>query len=289
MPGRSVSPVSISPVIIPRMDKNRFSRFEDRIQRLVEGSFARLFAGRMQPREVALRLARAMEDNAQADSDGELAAPNHYLVHLHPDDHDVLLEAHPTLAMALADHLLKLAEDSGLRLDLPPDVELVPDQAVALHAVLVMAEHAETPRQATQAMPSMTMDEVRAATPKLPAAFLVIDGSRYVPLERSVINVGRRRDNAIVLDDPRVSRQHCQLRFRLGQFVLYDLGSRGGTFVNSTRITECALRPGDVISLAGVLMVYVLDDSSTGQQASRSGGDTQVRLSRQDLERDEDE
>jgi pSer/pThr/pTyr-binding forkhead associated (FHA) protein len=114
----------------------------------------------------------------------------------------------------------------------------------------------------------------------LPQAFLVFDGDRFISLERSVITIGRRRDNTIVVDDARVSRQHCQVRFRFGEFVLYDLGSRGGTFVNQLRVSECVLRPGDVISLAGVQMVYMVEDGTTG----RSGGDTQVRLTRHGLE-----
>ncbi len=116
-----------------------------------------------------------------------------------------------------------------------------------------------------------------AESPRLPKAFLVVDGSRYVPLDRTVINIGRRRDNTIVLDDRRVSRQHCQLRFRFGEFVLYDLGSRGGTFVNNIRVSESVLRPGDVISLAGVPLVYFVDEES-GPQKPSSGGDTQAYL-----------
>ncbi|NDJ79160.1 MAG: FHA domain-containing protein, partial [Chloroflexi bacterium] len=104
------------------------------------------------------------------------------------------------------------------------------------------------------------------------------------PLDRSVITIGRRHDNTIVLDDSRISRQHAQLRYRQGAFVLYDLGSRGGTFVNGARITEVALRPGDVIALAGVTVVYVedevddVDDADVDHAALRSGGDTAVGL-----------
>ncbi len=85
------TPAPAGPVIICRMDKNQFSQFEERIQALIEGGFARLFAGRLQPREVALRLARAMEDEADLDDAGNLAAPNRYIVALHPDDHAALL------------------------------------------------------------------------------------------------------------------------------------------------------------------------------------------------------
>ncbi len=261
------------------MDKNRFSQFEGRIQSLIEGGFARLFAGRLKPREVALRLARAMEDNADLDDVGLLAAPNYYAVHLHPDDHAALLDAQPDLAVTLARHLVTLAAESDLRLEVAPDVVLLPDHGVALHAVAVHADHVDLARQTTQMMAVMAEDHDAAAesAPHLPKAFLVLDGDRYVVLERSVVNLGRRRDNTIVIDDRRVSRQHCQLRFRLGQFVLYDLGSRGGTFVNDERVTECALRSGDVIQLAGVRLVYVLEETLP---RSERGGDTQVNVSR---------
>lgn len=262
------------------MDKNRFSQFESRVQALIEGGFARLFAGRLKPREVALRLARAMEDGADLDDAGLLVAPNRYTVRLHPDDHAALLDAQPDVAVMLGKHLVALAAESDLRLESAPEVVLVPDHMVALHGCAVVADHIEATRQTTQMMAvAHDLDGHAPEDPggKLPNAFVVMDGDKYVPLARSVVNIGRRRDNGIVIDDRRVSRQHCQLRFRLGQFVLYDLGSRGGTLVNGARVTECALRSGDVISLAGVQLVYVLEESTT-PRADRSG-DTMVYLS----------
>jgi hypothetical protein len=268
------------------MDKNRFSQFEERIQSLIEGGFARLFAGRLQPREVALRLARVMEDEADLDDAGNLAAPNRYIVFLHPDDHAALLAAQPELAVTLADHLMQLARESDLRLEAPPEVVLVPDRGVALHGVAVRAEHADVARQTTQMM-AVGAEEADGQPPgDLPKAFLVVDGSRYVPLESGVVNIGRRRDNTLVLDDRRISRQHCQLRFRFGEFVLYDLGSRGGTFVNNERVAECVLKPGDVISLAGVPLVYMVEDEPEPRKPS--GGDTQAFVTRdeQDVPQD---
>jgi hypothetical protein len=258
------------------MDKNRFSQFEERIQSLVEGGFARLFAGRLQPREVALRLARVMEDNADVDDVGNLAAPNRYAVHLHPDDLIALLEVHADLGTSLAQHLVVLARESDLYLDTPPEVLLVPDARVTIHTVMVRAEHVAVARQATEAMVAMDPEEIMPPPklPVLPAAFLVVDGDRYVPLDRSVINIGRRRDNTIVLEDRRVSRHHCQLRFRFGQFVLYDLASRGGTFVNNVRMSEGVLRSGDVISLAGVQVVFMIDENAASRPGSAT--DTQV-------------
>ncbi len=261
------------------MDRNRFSQFEERLQTLIEGGFARLFAGRLQPREVALRLARAMEDGADLDHAGNLAAPNHYVVHLNPEDHAALLAAQPDIAVSLADHIVSLARQSELWLDTPPEVVLAPDPAIALHGIQVNAAHADLARQTTQML--LVDDEtppLPEEPPELPPAFLIVNGSRYVPLDRTVINIGRRRDNAIVLDDRRVSRQHCQLRLRFGQWVLYDLASRGGTFVNEARVSECVLRSNDVISLGGVKIVYVVEEGSSEKRPP--AGDTQISKKR---------
>ena len=89
------------------MDRRRLSQFEERIQALVEGGFARLFAGRLHPREVALRLARAMEDGAsQGDNP---TAPNAYEVHLNRDDCSALLKQQPGIAEMLAEHIVRFS------------------------------------------------------------------------------------------------------------------------------------------------------------------------------------
>jgi hypothetical protein len=257
------------------MNDNQLSRFEARVRALVEGSFARLFAGRIQPSEVAHRLAHAMGAHALPRAGGVQAAPAHYVVRLHPDDHAALLARQPALAAILAQHVLALAQEAGLVLDAPPEVELVAVGDVPLHGIAVVADASAPDAEPTHAMAPVA-DAPRPD--RLPEAFLLVDGSRYVPLDRPVINVGRRRDNTIVLDDPRVSRHHAQLRFRQGAFVVYDLGSSGGTYVNGARVTECVLQPGDVIALGGVQVVYVVEDSTTGQLPS--GGDTRVGLDR---------
>jgi pSer/pThr/pTyr-binding forkhead associated (FHA) protein len=101
---------------------------------------------------------------------------------------------------------------------------------------------------------SLLPENLSLLTPK--DAFLIVDGVRIFPLESAMINIGRREDNQLVIDDPRVSRLHAQLRLVRGQFVIFDLDSTGGTFVNGQRIRQQALRAGDVISLAGVPLVF---------------------------------
>ena len=71
-----------------------------------------------------------------------------------------------------------------------------------------------------------------------------------------------------MVDDPRVSRVHSQLRAVRGRYLLFDLDSTGGTFLNGERIRQALLSPGDVITLAGVPLVYGQDPASETQDIS---------------------
>lgn len=225
------------------------------MESLVEGTFARLFAGHVHPRDVALQLARALEDSA---ANG--AAGTHYTVRLNPSDAQSLLSLHPDLAERLALELLGLAREAHLTLAQPPEVSVVADPAQAAHTLAVSTEFRPTVPGATQ-----SLAPVQAAAPRTtPKAFLILDGRRTINLRETVVTLGRRLDNQVILDDPRVSRNHAQLRLRFGHYVLYNLSSTGGTFVNDQRIEECVLRPGDVISLGGVPIIYGEDSGEPG-------------------------
>ena len=86
--------------------------------------------------------------------------------------------------------------------------------------------------------------------------FVILDGTRVVPLNQTVVNIGRRIENTIVVDDPRVSRTHAQLRAINGRYIIFDLNSMGGTFVNGKKVNQSILYSGDVISLAGADFIY---------------------------------
>ncbi len=213
----------------------------------MEGTFARLFAGRVHPRDVAVQLARALEDSAATG-----APATHYAVRLHPSDVQALQQSQPDLERVLSDELLNLARQAGLTLPEPPQVVLRAEANMKPHTVLVTAEGRGSAPSATQ-----TMTPVRPAEPRnAPKAFIIVDGERTVVLGKAVISLGRRFDNDIVVDDARVSRAHAQLRLRFGRYVVYDLGSTGGTYVNGIKVEECVLRAGDVISLGGIPLIY---------------------------------
>ncbi|UCG22689.1 MAG: FHA domain-containing protein, partial [Chloroflexota bacterium] len=56
------------------------------------------------------------------------------------------------------------------------------------------------------------------------------------PLTEGVITLGRESNNDVVLIDPEASRKHAQISFQAGRYVVEDLGSTNGTFVNGRQI-----------------------------------------------------
>jgi hypothetical protein len=110
----------------------------------------------------------------------------------------------------------------------------------------------------TPAQPPIPKDEME--TRPLPKnAFLVLQGTRVIPLNRDFIKIGRQLDNHIILEDPRVSRSHAQIKLVNDSFVIFDMNSTGGTFVNGDRTSQSVLYPGDVVSLAGVVFIFSME------------------------------
>jgi len=87
-------------------------------------------------------------------------------------------------------------------------------------------------------------------------AFLIVNGSEIVPLTKKVVNIGRMDDNDIILQNAHISRYHARLQAHAGRYVIIDLESTGGTSVNGKRVTQAAIKPGDVISLSGIPLIY---------------------------------
>jgi pSer/pThr/pTyr-binding forkhead associated (FHA) protein len=87
-------------------------------------------------------------------------------------------------------------------------------------------------------------------------AFLIVNGSDVFPLKKNIVTIGRMEDNDLVIQEIRISRYHAQLRATKGQYTLVDLKSTGGISVNGEKINQVILYPGDVISLAGIPVIY---------------------------------
>lgn len=242
--------------------KRPLTRFEALAQKLVEGSFKRLFGEQLAPYEVAAQLAQAMEDFTLNG-----LAPNHFEVVLAEAGRDLLLGQYPALPDQLAVYLTNLAQQANLMLPGAVQVTFTADSALSAHQFHVRAEHVNSPDAHTTQIQLREAGEAAApaALHRLDA-YLVIGGRRHVALDRPLFSIGRRADNDIVLDSPTISRQHAQIRWRYGRFILYDLSRRGRTAVNDQQVTEHALQPGDVITLSDTHLIYG-EEQDAGQQA----------------------
>ena len=78
-------------------------------------------------------------------------------------------------------------------------------------------------------------------------------------LDGELISIGRDSSNEITVNDAEISRRHSRLSFQGGKYVLEDMGSTNGTFVNGQRLTgPRVLKSGEVVSL-GEQIVFVYE------------------------------
>jgi len=88
------------------------------------------------------------------------------------------------------------------------------------------------------------------ADQEVSTAYLIVDGEViYEIAPNSVLNIGRLNTNDIVLDDYKVSREHAVLKFNGSEFMLLDLASTQGTYVNGKRIERCVVDFDDRIQI----------------------------------------
>ena len=252
---------------MPTMNSQHVNRLEEQLERLVEGAFTHFFGKKIQAHDIALELSRAMEDSAVTAMPGDPRplAPDHYRIFLHTDIIQHLLHRQPALAEILSQHMVELATSAGYRLDNVPLIEFHADDNLGTGTVLVQAQHSDR-RHHTTALLKRVEPPPSHPAPINPQLF--IHGRQPVPLQQDLINIGRSRDNHIIVDDVSVSRHHLQLRLRLGRFWLFDTQSQSGTFVNGVRVKEHILQAGDVIRIGGTQIVYMedtpLSDTETG-------------------------
>ena len=254
----------------------KLAKFESKAEQWIEGTFGRMFGGYLRPMEVASALARAMEDEQFVSDTGEFFAPNVYWVYLNPTDYDALRVAQPNLPFDLAHSLIDLAAQSDLRVLEQPVVEIRSDERVPRRQISVAAKYVAQTTAPIGQTAEIAIEHIARETNDMTSevhSFLILEGRRHIQLVKPVVTLGRALDNDVVIDDPRVSRHHAQLRVRRGRYVLYDTGSSGGTFVNNQPVSEVVLNAGDVFSLAGVQIIFG-EDAPTPPQPPVKMDDT---------------
>ena len=81
---------------------------------------------------------------------------------------------------------------------------------------------------------------------------------KVYPLEAQEISIGRDSTNMVAINDVEVSRRHARMELRGSAYVIQDLGSTNGTFVNGTRVSgRQVLNPGDLVAFGeGIVLAY---------------------------------
>jgi hypothetical protein len=250
--------------------KIRLDLIESRLQQLIEHWMVPVAKRDFQSR-LAHQLVQALQEHLMSSKGHPTEAIALYTIFLHPEK-VIAFERQENLLANLALALQEAAREAELYLASPPIIHLESDDSLIFTDFRVEVSHNQEKTGTTAVLrlhPEAAQQEMF-----LKKAFLIVNGNELCPLDRAVINIGRRTDNHLIIEDARVSRNHAQIRFSRGAFTLFDLNSTGGTKINGQPVRQAPLKPGDVISLSGFPLIYGEDTSDSSR--SDDTGQTQV-------------
>jgi hypothetical protein len=211
--------------------------FERRLERLVEGAFARAFKSGLRPVELGRRLVREMDDNRSVSVRGGTLVPNSFAVSLSASDLEQFEGVQDSLARELADAAREHARDEGYSFMGPVEVTIQGDDRLHTGAFAITGRLVEG------------LGGSGAGSLVLPT------GDRF-SLTESIITIGRHPDSNLVLADPNVSRNHAEIRPQGDRYALVDLGSTNGSRVNGVRVNDQILNDGDELMFGNTRMRF---------------------------------
>jgi hypothetical protein len=236
--------------------KIHLQEIETRIRELIEIRMLNILPGNKIGLITTQQIASAIYAGIAEKNDNE-TAPDLFTVILCPEE--LFHWQDDRILGTLKDTIQTVCREANIKFSAPLTLSVSPDETLSPGEVRVIASYKKATIEHTN---TMVRDErLETEDNSIPEnAFLIIDGRKVFPLTDPVVNIGRRIENQLSIDDPRVSRTHAQLRSIKSRYMIFDLNSTGGTFINGKRINQTILYPGDVISLAGVNIVFGQDN-----------------------------
>jgi hypothetical protein len=233
-------------------------RFEQRLESMVYGAFARVFRSAVQPVEIAAALERECDNNAQILSRQRRAVPNDFHVELAATDFDRLAPYDSTLVADLTAQLKEHAEEQHYVF--PGPVTIAFESAEDLTTGRF--------RIRSRAQASVTSNS-KLTRPRRPRALLEVNGTRH-PLLPPGLVIGRGTEADIRINDPGVSRRHVEfLVFDQGEDLeieVGDLGSTNGILVDGHRVTRTPVHDGTRVKIGNTtITVRVTDEATAGE------------------------
>ena len=229
-------------------------RFEQRLEQLISGVFARTFRSAVQPVEIAAALQRECDNNAQILSRDRRLVPNDFHVELSQVDLDRLAPYDSTLARELTEQVQDHADAQSYVF--PGPVKIAFEQADDLTTGRFRIRSQAQASVSTHA----THTQVRRAR-----AVLEVNGTRH-PLQPPGLVVGRGSEASLRINDPGISRKHAEFTVtEQGEsdplIEVHDMGSTNGIQVDGRKVPRATLRNGSRVQVGHTtLVVEIVED-----------------------------
>ncbi|MFR9798363.1 FhaA domain-containing protein [Streptomyces sp. MS06] len=285
-------------------------KFEQRLEGLVNGTFAKVFKSEVQPVEIAGALQRECDNNATIWNRDRTVVPNDFIVELSAPDFERLSPYSGQLGDELAAMVRDYAKQQRYTFmgSIKVNLEKADDLDTGLYRVRSRTLASSSSQQGPGApaapaagpppaaggqrpggygypqsaapsgappMPSAPPPGSRpggygypqptaggrpAPAPSAPTAgghtrhWIEINGTRH-QISRATLVLGRSTEADVRIDDPGVSRRHCEIRTGTPS-TIQDLGSTNGIVVDGQHTTRATLRDGSRIVVGSTTVIY---------------------------------
>ncbi|MFE0099292.1 FhaA domain-containing protein [Streptomyces sp. NPDC059009] len=274
-------------------------KFEQRLEGLVNGTFAKVFKSEVQPVEIAGALQRECDNNATIWNRERTVVPNDFIVELSAPDFERLSPYSGQLGDELAGMVRDYAKQQRYTFMGPIKVHLekADDLDTGLYRVRSRTLASSSSQAGAPAAPAPAGPAPGnrapgggygypqpSAAPPMPAApppggrpggqapqrpqgpgpgalpgaqvrrWIEINGNRH-QISRPTLVLGRSTDADVRIDDPGVSRRHCEIRTGTPS-TIQDLGSTNGIVVDGQHTTRATLRDGSRIVVGSTTIIY---------------------------------
>jgi hypothetical protein len=253
-------------------------RFERRLGGLVEGAFARVFKGGVEPVELASALARECDDRT-ARSARRTLVPNDFVITLSDQDYQRLAPYRQALGEELATLVREHAAAQRYTFIAPVAVRLELDPLLTVGRYEIHSEVVGDAQPQPPAPPVIAGGKSRSPAsrptnpahggPALARLVVTVGGTAEVgtpasvghqlevTLHKPLTVVGRGTGADVQVADTGVSRRHGELILQpSGQHTYRDLGSTNGTKVNGSKVHEVPLVDGDRLEIGRSMLIY---------------------------------
>lgn len=206
--------------------------------------------------EILNQMVAALQDKELLENSE--SALSDFLIKVSPEDYNLWF-SNQTDLIKISQILTAAMLSTGIQPARPPAFHILADKNVTKGNVSIQPLKKQVETSETQNLNKDAFLKASGTSALMEEeihGFFTSNSGIVYTLDKHVVNIGRREDNDIVLADPRVSRHHAQIRRVRNSFVLFDLNSTGGTRVNDQTISQITLATGDVVSFAGVILIY---------------------------------